>query len=449
MDARNIFMHERKILYGGELSLNLPPPTNSGDILKFQGKCMGKYAEFSVSDEILGRHILLTGGTGTGKTNFLLHCISQLKPKMTDDDVMIIFDTKGDYFREFYNPSRDLVIGCSREYRYISRKWNIFREIMIDGFEDEEIIINTNEICRAVFAESLQKTKDIFFPNAARSLMAAVIINLIRDCANRLVHLDKFTNANLRRIVAEQDADEISDAVTEYEDMKSRAHYIAGGTEQAQGVLSEMYTVAGDLFISVFGDDGKFSVRDFVRKKGSRTLFIEYDLASGDTLSPVYSILMDLALKETLSRNSTQSRGRVYLILDELKLLPYLRHLDDGINFGRSMGLRILAGLQSIDQLSAVYRDNPAAAKNIVSGFSSVIAFRPSDTATRSYVKELHGRKIILEQYESADFKLESKRVEGNVSEDWDLIGLEKGEAVTGLSGIPPFRFKFKKYEGK
>lgn len=128
-----------------------------------------------------------------------------------------------------------------------------------------------------------------------------------------------------------------------------------------------------------------------IRQKQGRTAFIEYDLAIGDVLSPIYTLLFDLALKEALGRTATQ--GNVYLIADELKLLPNLRHLEDGINFGRSLGVKILAGLQSIDQLNANYA-NETKARNAVSGFSSVFAFQQNDYNTREYVSQLMGRNM-------------------------------------------------------
>lgn len=84
-------------------------------------------------------------------------------------------------------------------------------------------------------------------------------------------------------------------------------------------------------------DDAKerFSMRNTVRKKGGTAIFIEYDLTVGEVMTPMYRLLIDLALKEALGR--TEEKGNVYLILDELKLLPKLKHLDDALNFGRSI----------------------------------------------------------------------------------------------------------------
>ena len=49
----------------------------------------------------------------------------------------------------------------------------------------------------------------------------------------------------------------------------------------------------------------------------------------------MYRLLIDLALKEALGRS--HSAGDVYMIIDEFKLLPKLQHIDDALNFGRSL----------------------------------------------------------------------------------------------------------------
>ena len=157
-------------------------------------------------------------------------------------------------------------------------------------------------------------------------------------------------------------------------------------------------------------------------------------------LSPIYTLLFDLALKEALGRAASQ--GNVYLIVDELKLLPNLRHLEDGINFGRGLGVKILAGLQSIDQLNANY-SNETKAKNAVSGFSSVFAFHQNDYTTREYVSQLMGKNMILESFPEANGSNHYEKREGYVVEDWDLTALAVGEAVVSLPSVSPFRFKF------
>lgn len=434
------------ILHGGILANNLPVSSRN-NLVQFNGLVQNRPSWFSIDENILEKHMLLIGGTGTGKTNLFKHCVAQLKASLEQEDVMIVFDTKGDFFKRFYDQKKDVVIGNSTKYRDISARWNLFREIVIDGYNDNDVIVNAQEICRSLFADKSERTNNPFFPNAARDLLAAIIITMIRlkNCGD--IPPELLRNYVLKNITDEYTPGDLLDLIITYNDMKSKAAYISGNNAQSQGVLSEMYSVVNDLFVGVFNDDGVFSVRDFVRKRGKRTLFIEYDLAIGDLLSPIYSLLFDLVLKETLSRNASTTKGNVYLILDELKLLPNLRHLDDGINFGRSLGLKIIAGLQSVDQLNSVYNSNEAIAQNIIAGFSSIISFRLNDAKTREHITKLHGKNVVVEQYQGLDGLLKETRRDGFIVEDWDLAKLEVGEAVVGLPEIPPFVFRFELFK--
>lgn len=114
------------------------------------------------------------------------------------------------------------------------------------------------------------------------------------------------------------------------------------------------------------------------------------------------------------------------------------------MNFGRSLGVKVFAGLQSIDQLYENYGE--ARGKNIVAGFSSVFSFKANDEDTRKFTTGLYGKNYVLEQYRSiTNAVVEEKRL-GDVVEDWDISGLEVGEAIVGLPNVSPFKFKFDLY---
>jgi hypothetical protein len=428
-----------EIVYGGLVENNNPPQDNINDCLHIAGKFDNAKARFSISEEMLSKHLLLVGGTGSGKTNLFYHIVKQLKKNLNKDDVMLIFDSKGDFHKKFFETG-DVVIGNSKTYRKTSAKWNLYDEIIADGKDRVSVAQNTQEICKSLFAERTEKnSSNPFFPNAARDLLASIIISLVRDNV-------QFSNKDLKDAIDSTPVDELRSMLASFRDLASVAAYIGGksGT-QAQGVMSEMYSVTRDIFTGVFSDVGDFSMRKFIRGKGGHTAFLEYDLAIGDVLSPVYTLLFDLALKEALGRTATQ--GNVYLIADELKLLPNLRHLEDGINFGRSLGVKILAGLQGIDQLNANY-ENEAKAHNAVAGFSSVFAFQSNDYNTRKYVSQLFGKNMILETFPEANGSRHYEKREGYVVEDWDLVGLNVGEAIVGLPNRPPFKFKFDLFNG-
>lgn len=435
----------KNVIQGTAVSKNGLPITTGTPSLLLKGEFNGKPASFGLGEDVISKHMMLVGGTGCGKSTLFYHIIEQLKKKMTADDVMIIFDSKGDFYSKFFN-KKDCVIGNSPQYIQQSERWNIFKEILADGWDERQVMMNATEICKALFEERTKNnSSNPFFPNAARDLLAAILVTTIRlGEGEKQFVVENFYNNRIKEFLDSCSGPDICDYLDGFGDMRSVMSYIEGDSAQSQGVLAEMFSVVRDVFMGVFCEKGKFSMRNFVRQKGGRTLFIEYDLSIGSVLTPVYKMLFDLALKEALGR--TKSQGNVYFICDEFKLLPNLQHIDDGVNFGRSLGVKVFAGLQSIEQLYEIYGQSRG--KNLAAGFSSIIAFRANDVTTREYISSLHGKNMVLEQYRMLNNTMvEEKRI-GSTVEDWDLNNLKVGEAIVGLPFAPPFRFYFEMYKG-
>lgn len=165
-------------LYGTTLEQN-PMAGASGGSIIIPGLHKGKLSALKLDESILSKHIMLIGGTGCGKSNVFYHIVSQIKKNMSQNDIMMIFDTKGDYYNLFAEPG-DHVIGNSAAFFDMSAKWNIFREILADGWDDRSVELNAQEISWSIFRESINKSKDPFFPNAARDLFAAIILCVLK-----------------------------------------------------------------------------------------------------------------------------------------------------------------------------------------------------------------------------------------------------------------------------
>lgn len=432
------------ILHGNSVQLNKPsitPKYNHKVLLP--GTFKNQHLSIDIDDDILSKHTLLIGATGTGKTNTFYYFIEQLKKQMTSNDVMIVFDTKGDFEKKFFSKS-DIILGNSAKYKDVSEKWNLYKEIVVDGIDDNNVQMNTNEITYSLFKDAMEKTNQQFFPSAARDLLASIILAHIKAGKNDIEFRRlAFNNKALKTYLDNLTPTKIIKLLSISHDLSSVLSYIGdGSSNQALGVIAEMQNVIRKILIGSFAQDGRFSVRNFVRQKGGKTLFIEYDLSVGDTLTPIYRLLFDLALKEAMGRSKTE--GNVYLICDEFKLLPNLQHIEDGVNFGRSLGVKVLAGIQSIEQLYEIYGESKG--RNIASGFSSVYAFKSNDSVTREYISNLYGKNIILEQYKGSNNTLVEEKREGKTVEDWDLNNLQIGQAIVGLPFNQPFIFKFDEY---
>ncbi len=433
----------KQILSGNLLEKNSPPVVDD-PLIYINGTCNGARASFMLNESILSKHMMLIGGTGCGKTNTFFHLVKQLKSSMTEDDVMIIFDTKGDYHSKFYNSGKDCVLSASSQYKQDACTWNIFSEILADGNNASEIEPNIAEIAWGLFSESIEKNNsNPFFPNAARDLFASILTCIVRYAEGREDWISKYLhNAFLKTKLDKMNAKAIGELLKDYDDQAAVMSYIGNGeNQQGLGVMAEMQSVIRKVFVGAFAEKGDFSIRNFIRNKGAKTLFIEYDLSRGATLTPIYKLLIDLALKEAMSR---KCKGNVYLFCDEFKLLPYLQHIEDAVNFGRSLGVKVFAGLQSIDQLYENYGE--ARGKNIIAGFSSVLSFKANDEDTRNFTSGLYGKNYILEQYKALENAYAEDKRLGSVVEDWEICSLQVGEAVVGLPNTEPFKFKFDLY---
>ena len=398
----------------------------------------GEPMRIPVGEQMLSRHLLLLGGIGTGKSNAFHFLIRNVRSSLTDRDVVIIFDTKGDFYREFYQPG-DVVIsndsrasgGSGPDY------WNLFGEISIDDRIEENIL----EIAKSFFSEKLAHTTQPFFPNAAKDLFGALLLHMVRSDQFKEVR----NNQALRAAFDTFSVSAMKKILQSHQDLKAMTSYIEDEKSgQTLGVVAELQQMVREIFVGNFRKKGSLSMRQLVRQKGGRVIFVEYDLGIGAMLTPVYRLLIDLAVKEALCRTSNE--GSVYFFIDEFRLLPHLEHIDDGVNFGRSLGAKFFVGIHNIDQLAAPYAQDMAS--SILSGSATTLAFRVNDAGSREYIKGLFGRNIKLQTYLSAvqNRGVSEQIREGFVVEDEDITNLPVGQAIIGAPGCQPFRFQFKKY---
>lgn len=416
----------------------LPNTINSRPInIIFNGtNGSGTQDNFVLNEKLLSQHLLLVGGIGSGKTNTFNHIMNSLSYQLGQQDVMIIFDTKGDFYKEFYR-SGDIVISNDNIACGVTGVdyWNIINEVDDDEHLEENVI----EIANALFAERLKGGDDQFFSNAAKDIVTAVLYHFVK-----LKNKIKSNNKIISDFFKSFNQNDLLDLLSRYPQYESMKSYIPlNAPEQALGVIAEIQQVMRSVLVGNFSKVGTLSIRNLVRKKGGKKIFIEYDIGVGSMLSPIYSLLFDLAIKEALCRK--KSDGNVFFIVDEFKLLPNLKHIDDAVNFGRSLGIKFMIGIQNTDQIIEAYDENMA--MNIFSGFLNQFAFKVNDFSTRKYIKERAGtnRKKTVYKTTVVHESIEA----ANVIEDWDVSNLLLGEAIVSLNNSEPFIFRFEEYKSK
>ena len=188
-------------------------------------------------------------------------------------------------------------------------------------------------------------------------------------------------------------------------------------------------------------------------------LFIEYDIATGASLLPVYRLLVDMAIKEALGLGGRRLPAvqpvpdNFYFVMDEFALLPQLSHISDGINFGREPGAEIpgrrhrtsnqvLRGYGPGDRAAASWR---ASARCSRSGLMD-------DAEPHGLVRQRFGanrKQVTTVLRPSAHEGVRQVIVVlGNVIEDWHMSGLERFRCIASLPEGPPFFFGFQPFPG-
>jgi hypothetical protein len=388
-------------------------------------------------DVLLSKHVLFLGGIGTGKTNAMMQLLVALRRRADPEDVFIIFDSKRDFLDELYQDG-DAVISNHPDAGVRTVTWNLFQDVVgrgPDGASDD-----IYEIASTIFSEGLDNAGDnMFFAAGARDIFAAVFEALSRDGSPH-------SNRDLRQTL-EGSTKELWDLVTAHSDLKGSAQYLAGTGNTPQAVRAFLQQTVNSAFSGAFRNAGDFSVREFVREKGRQALFVEYDISAGSRLMPVYRVLLDLAIKEALTLGRDRKPGSVYFIMDEFSLVPHLQHMTDGINFGRSLGLKFIVGTQNVEQVMFAY--GPELGRTILSGFGTVLGFRLMDDVSRSFVRQRFGanRKRLTVNAAVRGQGVQQETLLGNVIEDWNMSSLGIGECVASLPTGPPFLFAFNEYQ--
>ncbi|MBQ2734274.1 MAG: type IV secretion system DNA-binding domain-containing protein [Clostridia bacterium] len=439
---------KEQLLYGNCLSNGEYIPSAETPRLLFRSS-ESRGEIFGIDEPTVFRHVLYVGGSGWGKTNAMFQVYYQLKyAPDVKDSVIVVFDTKADYHdHRHFCTAGDIVIGNSKRFRDKSAVWNIFEEVLADGDHPKDYESNAMEIAKGLFKGRGSKSQP-FFAEAATIIFASTIIYFIRRYRDNYEKWhDKLNNQYLCRFLTGYTAEQLAGFFGLYSDMRGLKTYFGdGNNNQALGVFAELRGMLDACFRGVFAQEPPrgskgFSIRKAIREKKGKSIFIEYDLATGEALLPVYSVLVDLALKEAMGESAN---GKTYLLLDELKLLPTLSHLDDAINFGRSKKVSVIAGLQSVNQIYATYGE--ALGQSILGGFGSVIAFRTPDHTSREYISKLFGPNVVSYRYYDPNHDPVDRERDGYTVEHWDVQNLEIGQAIVGLaSQKSPFLFRFSK----
>lgn len=395
--------------------------------------------QLPLNDVLFSKHVLFLGNIGTGKTNAISQVIAQIKEQLTPDDLMIIFDTKADFYNEFYEKGDVVISNNVSKFQDDADYWNIFSEILIDK-TPQSISENALEIASILFADKIKNSNAPFFPQAAKDILATFL-----NVSAKNVPTDYLNNSYSIEELEKWGRKELYQFFEGWQQNRILSYISNEAAAQADGVISEFNQLLGEIFIGDFRKKGTLSMRELVREKGGKTIFLEYDISVGNVLTPIYRLLFDLAIKETLSSSQRNApKGNVWFFIDEFSLLPNLKYIDNGINFGRSQGAKFIIGIQNIPQIYHEYGEDLG--QSLLSGIRTVFSFHVDDIKSREFIQNRYGFAQKKLTYSDPQGKALINVLPMKVVEDWNISNLNTGMCIVGLPEGNPFLFQFGEY---
>lgn len=424
------------------------------DYIKF----IGRKIELPLIPPTLSQNVLFTGGIGSGKTNGICELLDQLLCKMGLNDVMIVFDSKGDFYNQFGKAG-----NSNLHIQYLSNDsdntvvWNMFKEAVVDlpnTATKREINDALLELSSILFQPMIDRDKNNpFFTLASKN----IFYGILKVLCEKYYMQTRNPNAVTNRMIFEYSQKPVADIVKDFtspecfNDLNQLVDYLgrfdAKGdfkfNDQGASVLATLRNSLLELFKGNFVKDGSFSICEYIVKKGNKLLFIKYDIRQGQVLAPIYKALLDFAIKESLGRH--KGKRNIFFVIDEFRLLPKLDYMDAGVNFGRSLGAKFIVGIQNILQIDEVY--GKSMSRSILSGFLTTVNFRTTDYETREYIKSIFGKRVYT--YDNISLSGGQTREHDDVISDSDILRLATGQAIVSLPVLTknPILFQFLRYE--
>jgi len=306
------------------------------------------------------KHILITGSTGTGKTNCLHTLLPQIRNK---NQPAIVVDTEGDMVSRYYRPGRDIIINPfdSRTYN-----WDFWQEVK----SSKEV----KKVASSFFPDSPPDVNDYDkkWNNWGRMLFVGSI-EYLKDEGNPTVEsLYNLIHKEPIDVLAKKLKDtSVSSLLGSSSPSNAAPHNIRINTLLA----TEWLEFIADSNERKFSFNEWFSALD--SSKDDRWIFISSSGGDTKVLLPFLSVMTDIAINCLIDLGPNQDR-RVWFIFDELAKLKYLPALQENITLLRKYGGCILAATQSLKQIFAHYGRNSGSV--MLGQFNTNVIFKILET---------------------------------------------------------------------
>ena len=330
------------------------------------------------------RHFLVTGSTGSGKTNLMHSLLPQVESKKQP---AIVIDQTGEMIARYYNPERGDIIFNPFDDR--GQAWDFWADC-----SNQEELERFSQILFSFNRKKSRSHSDPFWERSAEYVFNACVEYLVKTKNTTLKSLKQMTiDANLETL-------QISLKGT------SAERYLTDdGKGVASSVLSMLATTTKPMsHLSDNSTAGKFSLKNHfgnIQNGSNAWLFLSTKPSSRELTLPLVACLAELSLSQLMDIGINNNR-RVWCIFDELASLGNLPALSPLMAEGRKYGACVIAALQSLNQLYENY--GHYAGSSIFGQFGTAFFFRNTEPAIAKLFSDMCGTETVTRQQKNTSF---------------------------------------------
>ena len=328
------------------------------------------------------QHLMITGTTGSGKSNLIHQLLTQIREK---GDQAIVIDTTGGIFARFFDEKTDILLNPLDER---SSKWDMWSEVTSDYILDE--------LAEAMIPEN--KSFDSFWTQSSRQVFCESVRFLkqnnqcsYQELLNMTLHLSlKALKERLNGTAVASIVDPAIDKTA----LSVRAS-LASNLRSFQVLEDAVRTEEKD-------DQGEnISLLRFLKYNNKTWTFLSCQPDQREFLKPLFSAWISLMIKGIMRRSEGEG-SRTWIIIDELASLNSLPSLMLGLSEIRKYGGCFVLGFQDLNQLEEIY--GQAKTKSLSNLTGTKALFRNVDAEVAARVAKYLGEQEKQEASESISF---------------------------------------------
>ena len=330
------------------------------------------------------RHFLVSGSTGSGKTNLMHNMLPQIERR---GEPAIVIDNTGEMIAKYYNPERGDVIFNPMDAR--SNDWDFWSDC-----SNVEELERFSKILFSFNRKSSDSKSDPFWEQSAE-----IVFN---ECVKYLTKSNNKTIESLQSLTINATVEELKKRLVD----TPAARYLTDDSKgMSSSVLSTLATNTRPItYLNENSPLGKFSLKKYFKKlnQGSNAwLFLSTKPSSRNLTLPLIACLTELSLCQLLDIGINNNR-RLWFVIDELPSLGKLPALSTLMSEGRKYGSCIMCGMQSLNQLYSIYGQYEGS--TIFGQFGTRFFFRNTENLIARQISESSGMETITRQQKNTSF---------------------------------------------